>query len=326
MAPVLPVPPSSIHATRKLLGYSFRFGLPRNRPQAAGPGAAPVPVTPTEGQRYCARGTWCASSVIITEGKETHREAALGYQSFCPRDTLSVGRWLDELPAQYVHLAAELGKPSARGALIRVPFGPRIGLRVDVDALMRAITESLCSWHERVAAISHLTFPEDRRRDMYAVQRAVDVIGGERLGVLLALEPQPMRRTCDLRDLAAMDDDTIGVVHSAFAEINRDMDGAAAGMEIINLRYLARATLGETKAKPEELVGVPCRADGCGWRTVYRAELPSHEDEPVWWTECARCGDRMDEATYREWVALCAAYERNKVRTPARLENLPGVA
>ena len=135
-----------------------------------------------------------------------------------------------------------------------------------------------------------------------------------------------MCRARDLRDVATMDDDTVGIVHSAFAEINLEMDGADAGMEIINLRYLARATLGETKAKPEELVGVPCRADGCGWRAVYRAELPSREDEPVWWTECARCGDRMMKTTYREWVALCAAYERNKAKVPAKLENLPGVA
>ena len=33
----------------------------------------------------------------------------------------------------------------------------------------------------------------------------------------------------------------------------------------------------------------------------------------------------MDEATYREWVALCAAYERT-ARTVPTLENLPGVA
>ena len=78
------------------------------------------------------RGIWCASSVIVTEGKEHPPEtAALGYQAFCPRDTLSIGRWLDELPAQYVYLAASL--QSATGAhSIRVPFGPRIGLRVDV--------------------------------------------------------------------------------------------------------------------------------------------------------------------------------------------------
>lgn len=318
-------------------GYDFRSSDFHSQPdrwqQRGRQASAPIPdgmLTDTEGQRFCARGQWCASSVIVTEGKEIRREAARGYQAFCPRDRISLARWLDELPGQYVHLAAELGKPSSRGALIRVPFGPRIPLRVDIDALMRAIAESLCSWHERVAATAYLTFPEGddarKRRDAYAVKRAVEVMGGEWLDALLALDRQEMRRACDLRDVAAMDDDTVGVVHSAFAEIDLDMDGADAGMEIINLRYLARAILGETRAKPEELVGVPCRADGCGWRSVYRAELPSHEDEPVWWTECARCGDRMSEADYREWTALCAAYERNKVRVPATLENLPGVA
>lgn len=285
---------------------------------------------PEEGQRPCARGDWCASSEIIADGKEVHRQPALGYQAFCPRDSISIGRWLDEIPGQYSHLAEEIGNPSMRGTLIRMPFGPRIPLRVDIDALMRAITESLVSWHERVAAEARLSFPEGNnvqaRRDAEAVRVAVDAIGGERIGALFALEAQPMLRAYDLRDVAAMDDDTVGIVHSAYAEVFQDMDGAAAGNEIINLRFLARAVLGETKARPEELVGVPCRADGCGWRTVYRAELPSREDEPVWWTECARCGDRMDEPTYREWVALCAAYERNRMKTPATLENLPGVA
>jgi hypothetical protein len=58
---------------------------------------------------------------------------------------------------------------------------------------------------------------------------------------------------------------------------------------------------------------------------VYRAELPSREDEPAFWTECSRCGDKMSEAIYREWTAMCAAYERNKRKVPV-LENLPGVA
>ena len=34
----------------------------------------------------------------------------------------------------------------------------------------------------------------------------------------------------------------------------------------------------------------------------------------------------MTEAEYREWVALCAAYERHRRKVPATLENLPGVA
>jgi hypothetical protein len=34
----------------------------------------------------------------------------------------------------------------------------------------------------------------------------------------------------------------------------------------------------------------------------------------------------MDDAEYSDWVALCAAYERHRVKVPATLENLPGVA
>ena len=208
-----------------------------------------------------------------------------------------------------------------------MPFGPRVPIRVDVDALMKLMAEVLCSWHERVADMHSLDFPSasETRREAQAVKRAVDVMA-PRLSSVLALEAAPMTRAYDLRALASLPEDAPGVVHSVFAEIVLDLSGADAGMEIINLRHLARALLGETRAKPEELVGVPCRADGCGWRAVYRAELPSHEDEPAWWTECARCGDKMTEAEYREWTALCAAYERNRRKVPVTLENLPGVA
>lgn len=307
-------------------GYSFRSAdFSGHREHKYGGASAAPPAGLTEGQRPCARGEWCASPVMAADGGETRREGAPGYQAFCARDELAIGRWLGELPEQYVHLSGELGKPSARGRTVRVPFGPRIALRADVDALMRAIAESLVSWHERVAAIGRLSFPEDRRRDGRAVADAVDVLK-PRLTVLLALQREPMRRAIDLRDVAALPDDAEGIVHCAFAEHDADLDGTDAGLEIISLRHLARALLGETRDRPEELTGVPCRADGCGWRSVYRAELPSSEDEPAWWSECARCRDRMTEAEYREWVSLVAAYERNRIRTPAVLENLPGVA
>ena len=290
------------------------------------PRAEAPQVASDEGQRFCARAEWCASSVIITENGETRREPALGPRNFCESDTRHIERCLEEIPEQYVHLFAELGRPSARGSAVRMPFGPRVPIRVDVDALMKLMAEVLCSWHERVADVHSLDFPSasETRREAQAVKRAVDVMA-PRLSSVLALEPAPMTRAYDLRALESLPEDAPGVVHSVFAEIVLDLSGADAGMEIINLRHLARALLGETRAKPEELVGVPCRADGCGWRAVYRAELPSHEDEPAWWTECARCGDKMTEPEYREWTALCAAYERNRRTVPA-LENLPGVA
>lgn len=291
--------------------------------------AAPPQAGSDEGQRPCARGEWCASSVIVVESGKTHRRPALGTRSFCDRDRGHVARCLEEIPGQYAHLAAELGNPSGAGLSVHVPFGPRIPIRVDIDALMKLMAESLVSWHERVADIAHLDFPTARmsrmRREAQAVQRAELVLSAH-LDALLSLGPGPVTRAFDLRALDSFPEDAPGVVHSVFAELTLDLSGADAGMEIISLRHLARALLGETKAKPEELVGVPCRADGCGWRAVYRAELPSREDEPAWWTECARCGDKMSEADYREWVALCAAHERNRRKVPATLENMPGVA
>jgi hypothetical protein len=313
-------------------GYSFRSGDFRERPK--GKGRAPEPpsqIGSEEGQRPCARGEWCASSAVITEGGEARREAALGYQAFCPRDRTFVARCLYELPEQYVRLAAELGRPSSGSSVIRIPFGPRVPIRLDIDSLLRLIAESLVSWHERVADIARLDFPLNRasrlRREAVAVARAELVLSAH-LDALLALESLPMSRAWSLRDLDDLPEGATGIVHPVFIDATVDLSGADAGLEIISLRHLARAVLGETRARPEELVGVPCRdPDGnCGWRSVYRAELPSREDEPVWWTECARCGDRMDEKTYREWVALCAAYERNRRKEPATLENLPGVA
>jgi len=310
-------------------GYSFRSGDFREQPK--GRSRVPEPPRPAaeEGQRPCARGNWCAASYIITEAGETRHEPALGFQPFCIRDETYVARCLSEIPEQYVRLSLELGKPSMRGATVRVPFGPRVPIRVDVDALMALIAESLVSWHERIADTNSLDFPTASmsrlRREGRAVARAADVMA-PRLSSVLALEAAPMSRAWPLRDLDTLPEDASGIVHPEHVDATVDLSGADAGLEFINLRHLARALLGETRAKPEELVGVPCRADECGWRAVYRAELPSHEDEPEWWTECARCGDRMSEEEYREWVALCAAYERNWRKVPATLENLPGVA
>jgi hypothetical protein len=311
-------------------GYSFRSSDFRERPK--GRSRAPessAPVAIEEGQRPCARGRWCASSHVVTEGGETRHEPALSFQPFCVRDEIYVARCLSEIPEQYVRLSLELGRPSMRGAAVRVPFGPRVPIRVDVDALMALMAESLVSWHERIAETNSLDFPTASmsrlRRQARAIARAAEVMT-PRLSSVLALEAAPMSRAWDLRHLDELPDGATGIVRSVFADVTIDLSGADAGLEFVNLRHLARALLGETRSRPEELVGVPCRADECGWRTVYRAELPSREDEPVWWTECARCGDRMAETDYREWVALCAAYERNRRKEPATLENLPGVA
>ena len=121
----------------------------------------PQPAPLEDGQRACARGSWCASSTIVYDQPDGtgRRVPSYGTRAFCERDRSLVAASLDELPGQYAHLHAELGRPAVRTRSVRVPFGPRMPLRSDVEALMRAITECVVSWHERVAAVASLSFP-----------------------------------------------------------------------------------------------------------------------------------------------------------------------
>jgi len=278
------------------------------------------------GRIPCARGTWCDDAAVTRLDDGTIlREPALGPRPLCDRDRDRVERELRELPGQYVRLAAEIGNRTRRGVPVRVPFGPGIPLRVDIDALMRAMAESLCSWHERIADTCSLDFPGADRRDSWAVGRAVAVLSAPgRVSALLALQPACVRRAADLRDLPGLADDTPGIVHSVYAEIDLDLDGTDAGLEILNLRWLARAVLGETREKPEELLGVPCRREDCDMLALRRAELPSAPGEPAWWSVCTECGDMMDEDEYRDWTRRYARWAQSS-REPATLENLPGV-
>ncbi len=314
-------------------GYSFRSsdfrGQPAKRPHGTPPplarAAPPLRSEPgDDGKRDCARGEWCSAWHPVAENGTTRRVPARTYQPFCPEDRHRVETDLHQLPAQFVHLAAEIGNPVRNGQMIRMPFGPRIPIRIDIDTLMRAIVESLSSWHERVADVDSLTYPLTAtsrfQRQMVAVRDAERVLV-HRVDVLLALDRQPMDRTRKV----ITDRDPKGRASEDVIE-TEDLSGADAGMEIFTLRYLCRAVLGETKARPEELLGVPCREwEECGQMALRRAVLPSAPDAPAWWSECAACGDRLTETEYREWVALCAAYERHRRKAPA-LENLPGVA
>lgn len=303
--------------------------------------AALAPTVTTDGQRPCARGEWCARSTVTTGDDGTaRREPALGYQAFCPGDEAAIAAALHGMPRQYAHLLAEIGNPAREGQVIRVPFGPRIPLRLDIDSLTRFMREILSCWEERVRAAANRnvldTDDSRHRRGLIAVHSAAQLLAAN-LSVLLALQPEPVDRTMDLMEVRRIAEGRLwshlldGTIHvsrtAGMAGIIAELDGADAGTEVLTLQYLARSVLGETRQRPEELQGVPCRDPdgGCGWRTLVRAELPSREEEPAWWSVCTRCGDKMTEPAYREWVALCAAYERHRAAVPA-LENLPGVA
>ena len=296
-----------------------------------------------DGQRLCARLDWCTDPRFVPgSAGGIVRAPALTPRAFCDKDLADIGRKLREMPRQYLWLKFELGRPSGSGHAIRVPFGPRVPLRVDVDALMCLIRDCLTCWHGHVAEAAHLTFPDDLapdlpedaelagpvipwsrlRRDAIAVREDADVLRAH-LTTLAGLETVPVTRAVDLLDELHGPDDTEGIVRAAFATLHLEMDGAGAGLELLWLHYLARAVLGETKARPVELEGIPCR--GCGERSLVRAEPPSNPNDPGSWSECLACNDRMTEDSYRDWVALCAAYERSNRRAPGTLDELPPV-
>lgn len=302
--------------------------------------AAYAPPVTAEGQRPCARGEHCARAAVVLEPDGTsHREPALGYQAFCPGDEAAIARALDGMPLQYACLLAEIGNPSHEGQMIRMPFGPRVPLRLDIDTLARFMREVLSCWEERVRTAASLwcrrTSASRARRGLVAVHDAAQLLGAH-LSVLLALQPEPVARDMDLMEARRIEDGKLwawlldGTLHVAkdagMAAIVAQLGGADAGTEILALEYLGRSVLGETRPRPEKLIGVPCRADDCGWRALVRAELPERDGEPAWWSSCTRCGDRMAEGEYRDWTALCAAYERHRHQVPEMLEELPVVA
>jgi hypothetical protein len=280
----------------------------------------------TSGQRRCARSEWCKDYELSDDGQ---RLGALGPRAFCDADRKDISDALDDLPAYYIWLWAELGSPAVDGLRMHMPFGPRLPLRADIDALMRLTAETLCSWEERVRDVARLTILDSQlsrqRREGKAVVQAARTLGAH-LDVLLALAAVPMTRM--LTSAQAEDwltDPRADVCTTGNAPSLLPLDGADAGLEILDLKRRARSVLGETKAPPIPLVGVVCRRKACDLRALYRADPPQHEKAKEHWSVCAGCGDLMTETEYRQWVRRCASYERG-VRTVPVLENLPGHA
>jgi hypothetical protein len=300
--------------------YSFRSSdfsgesrRDRGRTSAAPP-LALADAGPLDG-RPCAQGEWCASAVTADTSDGPERIPLRGPRAFCDPDRGKVETALNALPRDYAALAADLGSPGQAAGAVRSPFGPRIPLRLGTEALMRSMTESLTSWHDRVAGIASLTPPPDRdeeqrriARDGWLTSRAVQVLA-PRLDALLALPPEPMRRTATHHLVQLLGDDAPdGTVRAGYASLRPDLDGGDAGLEILRLHRMARAVLGETRPRPVELLGVPCRREECDMRALRRADLPDDPGENPPWSECAECGDVMTEAEYRDWVKRYARW------------------
>jgi hypothetical protein len=271
-------------------------------------------LTDNDGQRPCAQAAYCASATTACgENGQQVLVPAYGPRAFCPADRRKVGSAILELPRLYAHLATELGNPVRRESVVRSPFGPKVPLHAGIDALMRLHVEVLVSWHERIAVIANLSMPPERdgqgratARDGWYVGRAVAVLS-PRLDALLALAGEPMRRAVPLGQLASLGD-IDGIVRSVYAATWPDLSGADAGLEILALRYRSRVLLGETRQRPVELLGVPCRVEDCDMLALRRAELPDGPDEDPPWSVCGNCGDVMTEAEYRDWTRRYARW------------------
>lgn len=313
-------------------GYSFRSGDFRETPKRHAAPGTDVPSGATEGQHPCARGQRCASAKKAERPDGSHeRTPAFTYQAFCPACIDRIAEALAELPKAYVRIEEEYGSPVRRNQAIRAPFGPSVPIRLDIDALQREAPPIIGAWAARVRSVPGLQLsaaehapetPEGFAEDCRVLRLHPEP--------LFALQPKWMTRTYrppfDEQTWALIADQEILRAGDDYVSVQVLCDGATAGNEILDLQWRSTAVLGELRTRPEELLGIPCRADGCGWMALVRAEPPSDPEDPGYYSACTRCRDRMSEGDYREWVAMCAAYERNRRKEPATLENLPGVA
>ena len=299
---------------------------------------------PAEDGHECARGQWCAAAKNAEQPDGgTLRVPGFTYQAFCQACADRIVDVLTELPKSYARLEAEYSNPARRNSeVIRTPFGPSVLIRLDVDALQREAPPIVGGWAARVRSVPGLQL-SPARHSPSTPEGFAEACKVLRLhpGPLFSLQSGWMTRTYRMpvgkpgtesqSPIAPEIVDRLGdleILHVGvdFVTVQVECDGATAGNEILDLEHRHAAVLNELRARPEPLTGVPCRADGCGWMTLVRAEPPSDPSDPGFYSICTKCRDRMDEATYTDWVALCAAYERHRVKTPATLENLPGVA
>lgn len=281
-------------------------------------------MTDDDGLRPCAQAEFCASATTeYSEEGNRIRVPARGPRAFCVADQAKIAAALAELPRMYVQLAAELGTPARREDMIRSGFGPRVPLRADVDSLMQQYAEILPSWHERVALIDSLSPPPVHVRPAYAINKAFGVLLAHgRLDILLALQPEPMRRAITYREAEELGD-IDGTVRAGYVASTPDLSGADAGLEILKLRRRSKTILGESCEKPVELLGVPCRNPHCDMLALKRAELPSDPDEDPPWSVCAACGDTMSETTYKLWTERYARWWNGAGDERPTLEDLP---
>jgi hypothetical protein len=273
----------------------------------------------------CSRGQWCSGRTVTVDQGQRVVLAAITPRSYCDGCADFIQACLEEYPALWKRLHRELPEHQQAGdVLVHAPFGPSIPLNTAMDAQMRAMTETLCSWELRIrdgASMSdlgaHENEPQDDLRDL---QRSVAAIVPDseqnRVSMLLSLAPQEMVRFMPAWAVPEEDQETAEVTadNAGILKVTVILDGRRAGQEILHLHYMARRLLLETSPPMPLLPDFRCRV--CERKLLRKAAPPWHEDGEWFWSRCDGCGDEMSAEDYKQNALRWIAYERAHLATP----------
>ena len=287
-----------------------------------------------EDGRPCARGQWCASATRTRlDDGTTERTPPSGPRAFCGADEAIIGDVLRRFPDTWKRLWPHLLTHLTAEISVRVPFGPSVPIRTDADTILRALVDCALTWHERVAAVDPtLSAPGGAEGTSglggwgsLALGRHAPVLLeesarrlGERVTVLLALEPEPMMRPLLVGALGC------GEPHAAFGDcVLLTAGGAHAGGEVLKLDYLAQSAMGETNPDLDQILGVEC--EQCGHKSLRRALPPMHEGETAYAASCDDCHALYTDEELSAWTArLTRFYARLVTPAALRLAGLRG--
>ena len=227
------------------------------------------------------------------------------------------------MPRLYGDLHHELGEQHSPGdgVPVHVPFGPSIPLDLAIDAHMRAMTETLASWEDRIrdlASLSDMPGASKPQDDPGDLQRSVDILA-ERVSMLLSLEKQEMIRFLPPWTVREEDQDAEILAGDRWTvKITAMLGGRRAGEEVMHLHYMARRLLLETSPPMPLLPDFRCRA--CEQKLLRKASPPWHEDGIWYWSRCDGCGDECTREEYDVNAKRWVAYERAHLERPMLAE------
>lgn len=289
--------------------YSFRSDSERSEARKTAHEEQP------QGDRECGRGQWC-SMATRERGPDgrTVRTPARTSRAFCDRDDIIIGSCIRGFPDGYALLGRMLGYRQTAEIVVRIPFGPNVAIRTDLDELGRLMVDTAMAWLERVAGVDPtLSAPDTSEwRARSLGPRAGDLLGyavprlAERVSALTALPAGPMLRP----GLVA----SIGCGSPLGPEgdiVLIDASGTDAGNEALKLGYMWRSALGLTPAPRDDLLGVDC--EECGRRSLRRALPPMHDGDRAYFSECGDCGALLTDPEFRFWTQRLVRFYSRKV-------------